>query len=180
MSDHTDADLVGMTDDELVAQRIREREQDRLRSSQQAEIATLVGTLVDLAERQEQVTVHTTADRDHRGRLVAVARDHVRLELSDRSRVLLATSSLTAVRPDPQGHHGDARGERDLVADQELLEVLVELVPARPDLAVVLAGSGKVLHGRLTAVGEDVVTLRLVGDDHATFVPGAAIVEVLF
>lgn len=174
-----DHDLIEMSDDAIVAERIRERELDRLQASRQAETATLYGTLVDLAEHRQLVTLHTSADRDHRGRLTTVARDHVRLSMADGKDVLLLTASITAVRPDPQARRYDARGDREVALDEELVEVLVHLVPTRPDLAVVLAGSGKLLHGRLTAVGEDVVTLRLVGDEYATYLPADAIIEVL-
>lgn len=171
--------LVDLTDDELVARAIRERESTRRGTQRQTEVATFLGTLLDLSERRTSLTLHTASGRNHHGELVAVARDHVRLRLTDGTVLLTRHDAVTAVRPDPAGHTADAQGDREATTDGGLLEHLADLVHERPDVAVVVRGTGDLLRGRLTAVGEDVVTIRLAGDDHPTFLPAAAIDSVL-
>lgn len=181
MSDWLAADdpLVGLTDDALVEQAIRDRTQARLHRSRQSDVATLIGTLVDLAETAAAVSIDVSTGRTHQGRLTGVAADHVSLRLAGTVRLLVRTSTIAAVRPDPGATVRAAMGDRDHDQSTTLLEVLAGLVDTDHEVSVVVRGSSSVMHGHLLAVGEDVVTLQLQGQSAPVYIAGDAICDVL-
>ena len=159
-----------------VAARATERElRDRA-----AELAGWAGTLRDLAEAATTVTVRSRSGRVHRGELVAVAEDHVALRLPGGQLLALAGRAVVSVRPEPTSRAAPAMGDRERSQDRTLLEVLDRAAGERRRVALCLDGATDVVQGTLTAVGEDVVTLRLDGPDRdVLYVRAGAILEVV-
>lgn len=138
--------------------------------------ASLVGALLDLAERRSTVTVRSASGRTHTGTLVLVAVDFVVLRTGQGDRWLML-QGLNSVRPDPGEQHRSASGDRS-AADLLLVEALGRIAPDRPRLAFVLDG-GELLAGELEAVGADVVTVRLDGrPNQIAYVSGRSLREV--
>lgn len=171
--------LVGLTDDALVEQAIRDRSDARLRRVRQSESATLIGTLVDLAETQTAVTVDVTTGRTLQGRLLGVAADHVVLALPGRARLLVRTSTITSIRPDPGALARAALGERESLSSATLMEVLADIVETEAEISIVMEGSTAVLLGTVLAVGEDIVSLRLQGQQAPIYLVGDAMSDII-
>ena len=167
--------LVGLTDDARVADAIAQRAGQRDLTARATELATLVGTLRDLAERQAGVGVTTTSGRTYRGSLVAVAADHLVLATPARQRAFVRLDRVAVVRPDPDGRVPVAQGEREHAQDLLLLERCARWVVDRPAVAVAVAGGSDLLRGRLLAVADDVLSLALDGSRLPTYVAAAAI-----
>jgi len=167
--------LVGLTDDERLAAAIRERSQLRDLTQRATELATLVGTLRDLAERRAGVSLLTVSGRTHRGSLRAVSVDHVVLATTSGQQVLVRLDAIAVTRPDPDSRAPLAQGDREPAADQLLPERVSLWVDDRPVLAVSVRGIGDLLRGRLLAVAEDLLTLSLDGARTPTYVTIAAI-----
>jgi len=159
--------------DDAAASRARER---WLRQ-QAVEEATLLGVLVDLAERATPVVVYTTSERRHRGIVRAVGVDFAALRSHAGRDVLIAVDAVSTVRPEARGQ--PPLGDREIGLDLRLVEALAALVADRPRLFIVTRGAKEGLRGDLLAVGQDVLTLRLDGEPRATvYVPVAAVAEV--
>lgn len=152
--------------DERSAARIRER---LLRQAAQ-EGASLVGTLLDLAESGAPVTVRTIVGRTFSGPLELVAADFVAVGAD----AWVATAAVATVRPGSGA--GAAAGDR-VAADLTLLDALALVAPDRPRAAFVVGG-GDTVAGELLAVGTDVVSVRLDGGG-VTYVSASAIRAVL-
>lgn len=150
----------------------------RLRSLTEAAAgsATLVGVLVDLAERESEVTVAlaspapsahpagsgspsgaTLAALRLTGRLIGVGRDFCVLERTDRAMTLVRLAAVTAVwssgtaTPRPSG-------DRPAPLSLSIEAVLAEL--AASGASVVVGTLTGPVEGDLVSVGEDVLTLR--------------------
>lgn len=161
---------VDLTDDASVQEAVRARRTRRDLSQVESDLATLTGTLRDLAERGVGVTLHTDDDRRLQGVLVAVARDHVVLAMPSRQRAHLPIDAVHLVRTEPGMRIGVARGDRTAAQDLLLQERITRWVPGTPRLAVFVTGRSDPLRGRLEAIGEDVVTLRGDSDNHPTWI----------
>jgi hypothetical protein len=155
--------LVGLTDDERLAAAIQERSQLRDLTMRATELATLAGTLRDLAERRAGVSLLTVSGRTHRGSLIAVSVDHVVLATASGHQVLVRLDAIAVTRPDPDSRAPLAQGDRDPATDQLLAERASLWVEDRPMLAVSIRGVPDLLRGRLLAVAEDLLTLSLDG-----------------
>ncbi|MDQ3385736.1 MAG: hypothetical protein M3503_06985 [Actinomycetota bacterium] len=156
------------------AARIRERSLRR----QAEEGASFRGTLLDLAERQAQVTVRTTAGRVGHGAVVAVGNDFVALRADDRGVVCVRLGALASVRLQAGFRQERAAGDRSSPLALLLVDVLAGLVQERARVALVTGAD--VVSGELRAVGADVVTVRLDGDRPGTcYLSAAAIDEVV-
>ena len=151
------------------------RSRERWLRRQAEEGATFRGTLLDLAEREAQVTVRTTTGRVGHGALVALGTDFVALRAEDRGAVCLRLGALASVRAHAGFREGGAAGDRPSPLDLSLLELLARLVPDRPRLT--LAAGADVVAGELRAVGTDVVTLRLDGEPPGTCYLAAATID---
>jgi hypothetical protein len=169
-----DDGLVTLTDDERVRAAVAARTESRRRHLEAEEEATLVGTLRDLAERGAAVVV-ATSTRTHRGRLTAVAPDHLALLTPAGSHLLVRLDAVATVRPEPDLHAPVARGERPAPHDRRLLEECALWAADRPAVAVALIGVDDPVRGALVAVGEDVVTIRPDGAAGPVYVAAAAI-----
>ena len=140
--------------------RIRER---ALRTSATTD-ATLAGIVVDLAEREETVSVRTTAGRSVTGRVLAVARDAVAVEAGPVT-TYIPLGAIAVVRS-PAGRV-EPSGSRSL-PQVSLAALLAALAPERPTVAVAVEGDPTLWRGELRAVGADTLTLRVAGDPPTT------------
>lgn len=172
---------LALADEAALRAAVASRLEERDRRDRAAELATWIGTLRDLAERGVRVSIACTSGRTHRGVLVAVALDHVGVELDSGSVVLLALDTLRAVRPEPGQPAPAAMGDRDeRPADRTLAEVLTDLAERDGEVAIVLRDVTEPLQGEVLGLGEDVLTLRTSGSGRDTvYVPLAAVSELL-
>jgi len=153
------------------------RTRERWLRQQAAESATLAGTLVDLAERAEDVAV-LTAGRTLTGRLVGVGEDAA--VLADRfgvtvvalSRVLAVRVASGAGRAGVAGRRAPASGDRVPPGPWRLVDALDTLAAERSPVRLGLAG-GEVVSGDLLAVGVDVVTVAVAAGVRAHVALGA-------
>lgn len=159
----TDDPLVGLTDDQRLADAIAERAEQRDITTRATETATLAGTLHDLAERRAGIIVTTTSGRAYQGSALGVAVDHLVLATGAGQRVFARLDAISLVRPDPEVRAPLAQGERDPAQDLLLLERCARWVADRPVVALAVTGAADLLRGRLLAVAEDVVTVALDG-----------------
>jgi len=158
--------------DAAVDEAARQRARQRWLRLQAAEEASLVGTLVDLAERRRVVSLDVGAER-LRGRVVGVGADFVALRTERDQQALVRTGSIDAVRAEPGS--AAVAGDRAPVLDVGLAGVLGPLAAERPDVVVRTRG-GSVVRGELVSAGADVVRLRVPGDPPApAWVPVDAI-----
>lgn len=137
------------------------RSRQRWLAQQATEAATLQGTLVDLAEAGAAVAVATGSHR-FAGSLVGVGPDLCVVEEPGRITVLDLGGivSVSPATPTAGGRHPTAAGDRpgalEVTYDEALRAVAAEVAPVR----LALRG-GATVDGELTAVGIDVVTVRL-------------------
>lgn len=160
--------------DDAIAARRREHWLRR----QDAEAATWIGVLRDVAESGETVVAETSAATRHVGRLTAVGEEIVALRARDGTDVLVRTDRLTAARPDPTQLASPLVGDRPATVDSGWPEALAALSAERPQVKVVTDG-GATASGVLWDVGLDVVTLRTEGRNPGLrYVSVRALVEV--
>ncbi len=155
--------LQRLRDEALADEAARSRARQRWLRQQAAEETSLVGTLVELAERGSTVTVHTVSGRRHHGVIAAVAADFCSVDVPGERAVHVALEAVATLRL-AGGITPDAGSARRTAHDVTLAELLAGLAPERPDVSVVITGEAQPLHGQLLGVGEDVLTLRLAGD----------------
>ncbi|HEX9993898.1 MAG TPA: hypothetical protein VGB14_13295 [Acidimicrobiales bacterium] len=155
------------------------RARERWLRQQAGEDATVVGTLVDLAEREATVVVRTREGRRHRGRVTAVAADFVVVAPDTGGVVLVAARSLATFSEAGPGGGRPAGGDRPPAVDVTLAVALAGLAAERPAVAVVAAGVGEPVRGDLVGVGVDLLTVRPDGAPRSpVHVPVAAVAEV--
>ena len=158
--------------DAMVDEAARQRTRQRWLRIQAEEEASVLGALVDLAERGRPVVLDV-GDQRLRGTIVGIGADFLAVR-SDRGQdVLVRTDAVEVVRAEP--------GERAVVGDRAALvevtlaAVVGPLAAERPDVAV-RTRSGQVVRGELRSAGTDVVRLRADGDPPSpVWVPLAAI-----
>lgn len=154
----------------------RARRRERALAQQATEQATLVGTLVDLAEAGTPVAIRTASGRTHRGHVVAVGRDYCSLAVPGGT-VHVALGALTVVRPEAVVP-APATGDRPAPLDVTLGEALARLLAERPRVTVAVTGS-EPLAGELVAVGAEMATLFVgSGRSGACYVSLARLEEV--
>ena len=151
------AALYRWTADAKVDDAARARARQHWLEQQAAADATLLGGLIDLAERGRPVTV--TTDSSHRisGSVVAVGADFAVLRDGQLGDTFVPADRIAGVRPGP----GDAlpTGDRPVGITLALGAALMELAAERPDVLVATAGDD--LRGEIRSVGADVVTMVL-------------------
>lgn len=155
--------------------RIRERWLRR----QAAESATLVGTLLDLAESGVGVSISSMGGRRHDGTIVGLGTDVV--VLADRGEhVAVRLSAVTLVRPHPGSATGLASGDRPAALDLGFIELLARVVDDEPEVAIAFV-IGETAAGTLLAVGIDIVSLRVApGVDGIVYCSATTISSVRF
>lgn len=174
----SDDPFVRLTDEGRLADAIRDRSEERELRQQQSEFATFAGTMRDLAEAHQHVTVRSASGRSYQGPLLAVAVDHLVIAGGSDRTIHIAVDQVTAVQLDPTGVGSVAAGDRGAAQDRTLDEVLADALEDRPIVVIVTRGDGEAHRGRLLAVGEDVVTLRVPGAG-ARYLPSTALSEVV-
>ena len=112
---------------------------------QAEEEATLVGSIIDLAERGQAITIATTAGGRHTGAVVAVGSDFAILRVHRFGDIVIRHDAIAFLRPFP----GDntPTGDRPLEINLALADALVELSAERP--RVQIATGGEELTGEL-------------------------------
>ncbi|MFP5377033.1 MAG: hypothetical protein ACLGIO_09670 [Acidimicrobiia bacterium] len=172
------ADLARWTADERAGEAARSRMRERWLRRQAEEDARFAGVLLDLSEAGAGVAVRTTAGRTVHGQVVAVARDFCVVRHAGMA-TFLAFSAVATVRPEPGYRSGDPASDRAAPVGAGLGEVLAGLSGDRPRVRIVVDGGGDAVAGELRAVGADVVTLRLDGDQAAPlYLPLVSVREV--
>jgi hypothetical protein len=136
------------------------RQRARWLSQADEDDASLLGTLIDLAERTSTVTVQTDVAGAHHGIVRLVGADFVVLG-GDSGETWLSLSGVVVVRPHADERHGAAVGRQSGI-DLGMAEALARIAPDRPRVALTLAGGVK-LAGELRSVGRDVATLLVEG-----------------
>lgn len=138
----------------------RQRARQRWLRIQAEEEASLVGALVDLAERARPVVLDV-GDHRVRGRIVGVGSDFLAVRTDRGQDVLVRAGAVAVVRAEP--------GQRDVVGDRAaLVEVALDavvgpLAAERPEV-MIRTRSGTVVRGELRSAGLDVLRLRGDGD----------------
>ncbi len=126
---------------------------------QAEEQASLVGVVLDLAERGRPVVLSDRSGGSHRGRLSLVGADVVVIE-TGRGDIVVPLAALTAVRPDPGA--ASTIGDRRAESDVDLVTVMTVIAGDRPRVMVALDG-GETLSGDLVSAGLDVLRLLVDG-----------------
>ena len=172
--------FVELGDDERIRAAIEARQEGRQRRDRAAEVATWIGTLRDLAERELGVVVRLAADRVHRGSLAAVGQDHIALRLASGATVLIMIDTIRSVRPEPGRVAPVAMGDRGSSQDRTLVEALERLAEQSTEVVLALRDTEDPINVRLVGLGEDVLTVRTTGGDASTiYVPVTALREVV-
>ncbi len=158
--------------DAMVDEAARQRARQRWLRIQAEEEASLLGTLVDLAERRRPVVLDI-GDQRVRGAVAGIGADLVALRSDRGQHVLVRTDAIDVVRAGP----GDRAvvGDRAVLVEVTLAAVIGPLAAERPEVLVRTRG-GHAVRGELRSAGTDVVHLRADGDPAApVWVPLAAI-----
>jgi len=167
--------------DELAADAATERAKARILRRAAEESATFAGVAVELAERAEVVVARMTTGRSHRGTVLAVGRDFLVLGDPPGPPALLAMAAVAWLRPQPTARRPvDTAGDRRAPLDVALAVLLAGLAGDRPRVQMVASGDAQLLSGELRAVGLDVATLRLDGEQTAlAYVRISGLAEVI-
>lgn len=170
-----DDPFAALADEAALAEAVRERAVARSLARQAGEDATLVGTLLDLAESGVAVGIRTRDGGLRRGPIRSVAADFVVVDAGAPAWVRVA--AITAVRPEPGRRAAPASGDR-ASASTRLHEALGDAAADQPLVTLGVAGSERV-RGVLLAAGADVVTIALE-DRSVVYVAVDAVVDVVF
>lgn len=158
--------------DALVDEAARRRTRERWLRLQAEEEASVLGALVDLAERAGPVVLDVGEQR-LRGRIVGVGADFLALRSDRGQHVLVRTNAIEVVRAEP----GRRRvvGDRAVLVEVSLAAVVGPLAADRPEV-LIRTRSGQAVRGELRSAGTDVVRVRTDGDPPApVWVPLVAI-----
>lgn len=146
--------------DAMVDEAARQRTRQRWLRIQAEEEASVLGALVDLAERGRSVVLDV-GDNRIRGAVVGIGADFLAVR-SDRGQdVLVRTEAIEVVRAEPGAHA--VVGDRATLVEVTLAAVVGPLAAERTEV-VVRTRSGQVVRGELRSAGTDVVRLRADGD----------------
>jgi hypothetical protein len=153
--------------EQAVGEAAAARRRQRWLTTQAEETATLLGSLVDLAEGKVTVAVHTAAD-SYGGVIRGVGRDFFVLDRPGSPPVAVAVGAIRSVTeagpPRPARAAGAGVGDREPPLDLRLVDMLGVLAADRQSARLQLDG-GHVVTGSLRSVGVDVVVV--VPDDAA-------------
>ena len=155
------------------------RERERWLRRQATESATMVGTLLDLAESDVPLAISVLGGRRHDGRVVGLATDVVVL-LDRGEHVAVRIDAIAVARPAPGAAGVLATGDRPAALDVGFTELLGRLVDEQPDVAIAFR-TGDSLTGQLVAVGADVLTIRVAaGPDGIAYCSPTAVSSIRF
>lgn len=173
--DGLDAELRRFTDDARASASADARRREASLRRQAAEEGTMAGVLLDLAERDQLVSLVTVAGRTLRGLIRTVGVDFVGLRGPAGEGSLVPMASITAVRTEPDA--GPSVGDRVVEVDSPLRGVLADLATQRPWVAVHTRAADS-MSGQLSGVGRDVLSVR--GENANTiYVPLTAIADIV-
>jgi hypothetical protein len=147
-------DLAELVVEQLAAQRTRRR----WIGQRDVEAASLVGTLLDLAENEAAVSIRTTTGRTFTGVIRSIGDDHISVVSHGHQRTLVALRSVVGVHVTDR-QNGPATGDR-VVAGEGLPEALAWLAAHRARISVGTTGTADLVTGTLWSCGTDVCTLR--------------------
>lgn len=179
MSDDSDEleDLRRWVADAVASEAATSRSRARALLQQASEDATFVGTLVDLAERGEELSVVTAAQSTVVGRIAAVGRDFVAILGRSGRTSFVPHRAIGAVRSQPDTRIAVVAGERTAPLETSLAAVVSELAAERMRVHVTTLGQS--VAGQLRASGDDVLVVLPEGAQPVpTYVPLASVVEL--
>jgi hypothetical protein len=127
-----------------------------------AEDGTLLGTLVDLAERGTPAVLTMRSGRRLRAAIWRVGADCMAVRLNDRRVSWVALAAVAAIGAEPGGP-GLPTGTRRVESAVTMGEVLGDLVADQATVAVFLSAMTDPLRGRLVGGGRDIVRLMSSG-----------------
>ena len=134
---------------------------------QAAEEATLLGLLVDLAERRAGAALRTVAGRTHRGEILGVGADFVAVRAPGGPARLVRLAALTSAEVAPgEGSPGPARPVSPTIT---IVDVLTALAADRPRVQVAIGAD--LVTAELDVVGADVLILRREDPPGVLYVP---------
>lgn len=146
--------------DALVDEAARQRTRQRWLRIQAEEEASILGALLDLAERARPVVLDV-GDHRIRGAVVGIGADFLAVRTDRSQDALVRTDAVEAVRAEP-GAPGVV-GDRAVLVEVTLAAVLGPLAAERPEV-LVRTRSGHTVRGELRTAGTDVIRLRADGD----------------
>lgn len=154
------ADLAGWAADRRVDEAAESRSGEAWLRRQAEEEARFTGLVLDLAEQGAVVTVRTTAGRQHRGVVAAVADDFLVLHAAGGRPVFLPYRAVAVVRA--AGGGDGIASSRPAPLRTRLVYALGGMAGDRPRVLVVMDGD-ETISGELRSAGVDLVVLRLEG-----------------
>jgi hypothetical protein len=175
---HRVTDWQALLDEATSGEQASTRGRERSLRRQATEEATVVGTLLDLAESGARISVSMGPGRRVEGVPVGVGSDVV--VLHDRGEhVAVRVDAIAIVRPAPGQRVVAATGDRPAAMRLRFVELLARLADARPEVAVVL-DTGETLAGTLVAVGADVLTVQVGAEGDLAYSSVARCASVRF
>lgn len=142
---------------------------------QAMESATVLGTLLDLAEHGLPVAIGCAGGRRVDGTVRALGADVVVVEERGGGFALVRVAAIALIRPAPESSAGPASGDRVPTLAGAFVDVLASLAGERPEVALALV-SGDGVAGELVAVGSDVLSVRVAaGAGGIAYVPAASV-----
>jgi len=171
--DRLDADLAVLIGDAHAVAATEARIRERHLRDAAAGDATLLGVLLDVAERRQPVSLRSRSGRTVQGWVVVVASDAVVVEGGGGLLTYLRVASLATVRPAtgplaPKSGRSDEAGNRRPPRATSFAALIADLAADRPRVALDVEGEGGLLTGELRSVGVDLLRLRLDGDPPVT------------
>jgi hypothetical protein len=142
---------------------------------QAAEAATLLGVVIDLAERARPVMIDLVTGRRHRGEITLVGRDICAIRGAEGVNTLVATWAITAVRPLPG--ETPITGDRDVSSRATFATAVASSCEPGTRVALWCLG-GEALTGEVESVGHDVIALRLDAGRTWAYVALASVAEL--
>lgn len=171
--------LVGLVDEAMHAEVVRRRNLRRGLADRAAASATWIGTLRDLAEQRVPVAIHLAGGRVHRGRLTAVAADHLVVVGDGAVTVVVAKAAIRQLRPQADLPRHAVQGDRCPGDNRLLPEALEDLLAHGVDVTLGLQDVADTVYGTVETLGEDVLTVRSV-DGRLLLVPLEVIADIVW
>lgn len=151
---------------------VEARRAERIERTILAEEATFESVLIDAVGRGDDVLVEMSTGRRHAGFLSAIGTDFVLLHPTGAAPVALRTAELVTLHR----HRAGARSQ-SAAPVTDLAEVLAELAAVDATARLVLDG-GATVHGVVSGVGRDVVTVLTQPAGDVVYLVLAAVNEV--
>ena len=151
-------DLAAWAADKRADEAADSRSEEAWLRRQADEEARFTGLVLDAAEQGTALTIRTTAGRQHRGVVAAVADDFLVMTGSGGRAVFLPYRAIAVVRPSTAA----TPSARPAPLRTRLVHALGGMAGDRPRVVLVVDGD-EAISGELRSAGVDVVSLRLDG-----------------